>query len=727
MSAHLLRRAVIAVALVLLLSVVSATTTTAQDGARQLTPGEPVTGTLDAENFAESYIFAASVGDTITLRVTTTDDLSLALVLTDPNGDTTSASGDDAALISNLTLEADGTYVVTVLRGTGTDGDASGDYTLSLVGEITAPDGDAVAPTTDDGPVVFDGNDTYISLSAGGVDFTLTWFAAVDLNLEVRDPVGGALFFSNLTVPSGGTHGGNQNDLCDDAVAEAPAETASWPEGFVPAGSYEVIIYYQNPCTVGGPQTFELAAAVNGEDQRAITGVLNPGQRYLARVDLDVNRTWSLFNGGVDTGQLDLSRVANPVEAEVDQTYTGTITNEKPKDAFVFEGIAGQTLDVSMNATSGSLDTLLVVLDPEGRQAGFNDDSLDSTETLSTNSFLTLTLPTTGLYTVLATRYGQVIGGTEGNYTLTIASSAGVVVDAGTDTSDTTQPATTEISTAPQGSIEVTLNWQTNADLQLLVRDPSGEAVFDDNPNSQSGGILDADRVGNRGCENTTTTPTSYIYWPANRVPPSGTYEIEIWYQSDCEDPRPVTFDLSIEVDGLLLASPNETSTVTSTASAPGNRFMINFTYDQASGTVALGDGGFFNMDSPTGLNYTAQLATAQVIDVDVPIQGFIGPDQSFIVYSFEAQSGDRVSIQVNRLTGTLDTAVYLVDANGVPLAGNDDIEPGVITNSRIDETTLTFGGDYYIIVSHYGLQYGATSGDFQLLVSQFAGSISPQ
>ncbi len=719
MSAILTRRVMIVGVLLLMFSLVATATVNAQDGARQLVPGEPVTGTLDAENFAESYIFSASEGDTITLRATTTDDLTLALLLTDPEGQTTSAAGEDSAILSNYTLPKDGTYVVTVLRGTGAEGDASGEYTLSLVGDITPPATSSSA-NQDEGPIVIDGNDTYISLPQGGIEFQLTWFSAVDLNLEVRDPVGGALYFDNLTVPSGGEHGGNVNDLCDDATSDSPTETVTWPQGFVPAGSYEVIIYYQNPCTTGGPQTFELSVSVNGEDARTITGVVNPGQRYLARVELDTNRTWTLFNGGVDTGQLDLSRVANPFEAEIGQTYSDTITNDNPKDAYVFEGTAGQTLDIAMNATSGSLDTLLIVLDPEGRRIADNDDANDST-----NSFLTITLPTTGEYTVLATRYGQVIGGTEGNYTLTIVNSASSVVDADDVSTTDEQPVTTTIDATPQGSIEVTLTWQTNADLQLLVRDPTGESIFDDNPNGLSGGILDQDRVGNRGCVNTTTSPISYIYWPANRVPPSGTYEVEVWYQSDCDDPRPVSFDLSIEVDGLLLAPPGATSTVTSTATAVGNRFMITFTYDQVSGTVALGDGGFFNMDSPSGLNYRDQLSTAQLIELNDTVQGRIDPEQPFAIYRFNGQAGDRIGIQVQRLTGTLDTAVYLLDANGVLLVGNDDVEPGVNTNSQITEYTLSLTGTYYIIVSHYGLQYGGTSGDYQLVLASFGGAAS--
>jgi hypothetical protein len=719
MQAPIVRRIAIVTTLLLAFGLVLTSLTYAQDGPRQLTPGEPVTGTLSTDNFAESYVFAASAGDTITLRATTTaDDLSLSLLLTDPDGSLSSATGDEAAIISNTTLEVDGAYVVTVLRSSGADGEGEGDYTLSLVGQITPPDeGEDTASANNTPPVVFSGNDTFISLNNGGVDFSLEWFAPVDLDLEVRDPVGGALFFDNLSVSSGGQHDGNVNNLCEDAV-ESPVETALWPQGFVPAGSYEVIIYYQNPCATGGPQTFELAASVDNEDTATISGVLNPGQRYLARVEIDATGAWTLFNGGVDTGALDLSRVAEPIDAEIGQSYTGNISNDKPKDAYIFQGTAGQAVEISMTATSGSLDTLVILQDPTGQSLASNDDL----DVGITNSLITATLPSNGEYTVLATRYGQVIGGTEGDYTLTIGTPAQVVAAPDADTGDTgvtaTQPATTNIAGPPQGSIEVRLDWATNADLQLLVREPGqGETIFDDNPSGFSGGILDQNFVGNRNCDNTTTSPTSYIYWPVNRDPAVGTYEVEIWFQNDCDDPRPVTFDLSIEIEGQLLAPPGATSTVTNTATQEGNRYMITFVYDPAGGFV-LGDGGFFQMNSPNTLNYGAELPTAQTITIDVPITGQITQEQRFIVYAFEGRSGDRISISMNRLNGTLDPALFLLDPNGVPLDNNDDIDPGEITDSLIDDITLQVDGTYFIIATHYGLQYGATEGDFQLLVS---------
>lgn len=686
----------------------------AQDGgdtSRRLAPDQPVTGTLDADNFAESYVFAASTGDTISLSATTeAEELSLALLLTDPEGGLVASDGDLStpaeATLTDVALETTGTYVVTVLRGTGADGDASGEYTLTLTGELTTPTS-TPAPTQQPAATIREGNNVYIALEDGGIDISLQWSAAVDLNLEVRDPVGGTLYFDSLTVPSGGTHSGNTNGLCEDATADVPTEGSAWPQGYVPVGSYEVIIYYEQQCEVGGPQTFTLKASVNGEESQSVSGVLNPGQNYLARLTLDINRSWSVFNGGVNAG-LDLGLPTNSQEIAFNQSAFGTIDNQKPKDGYTFNGAVDQTVTVDMSATSGSLDTLLILLGPDGRLIADNDDRTDGT---STDSLLQVTLPEAGLYTIVATRYGQVIGGTEGNYTLFLGQ--------GTTTVDGTvaTPVTT-VATVPGGNVEVTLQWFTRADLQLQVRDPSGATVFDDTPSIASGGILDQNFVGNRGCVPATDgTPMYYIYWPTNRQPPLGTYEVEVWFQNDCDDPTPVNFDLTIEVGGQLLAAAGSQSTVSATATAVGNRYLITFTIN-AQGAVNLGTGNFFSMNSvSTGLDYTAQLATAQQLECDQTVQGRIDLLPGFAIYSFEGIAGDRISIGMARIgnTTSLDTAVYILDPLLTQVANNDDIEVGENTNSLIDEYQLDRDGTYYIIATRYGLSYGATTGDFTL------------
>ncbi len=685
-------------------------------GTNRLTVGQTVTGSLNAENFAESYVFDAAAGNTATLTATTTvAELSLAMVLTGPDGVVVARDGDlssaTVAVLSNVALSLDGTYVVTVLRGTGAEGDAAGEFTLALAGNITAPA--TATPTASDVSPAVSGRFVFVNLENGGIDVSLTWSAAVDLNLEVRDPIGGAIYGDNVTAESGALHSGDVNRDCTTASADNPTESVNWAQGSVPVGSYEILIYYSQPCGVSGPQTFTLTGGVNGDAASTISGVLNPGQVYLARVTLDVNRGWALFNGGVNAG-LDISLDGEFVEATLGQTFTGTITNANPKDAYTLDLTQGQQLTVNADATSGSLDTLLILLDPNGQRLLDNDDRAAGI----TDSTIQTTINTAGIYTVVISRYGQVIGGTEGAYSLGINATQTVVANTTPVASDgTSGTAITTTTTLPAGSVEVLLTWATDHDLQLLVRDPLGNSVYDDATQVSSGGILGA--VGNQGCNRADGTPTSYVYWPATRTPPAGTYEVEVWFQADCDDVSVNNFQLTIRVGGQQLYTTTQTANV-------DNHFMVTFTVN-ADGTPVQtpGDAGFFDMDNiVSGVDLTTVLAgEVTPIAYDNVTTGEIRQDRKFQVYSFEGRAGDRINILMQKQSGNLDTAVYLIGPNNQVFAANDDISAGSDTearntNSRIGGFVLTAEGTYYIVATHYGLRFGGTQGPFSLSLS---------
>jgi hypothetical protein len=692
---------------------------------RRLSVGQAVTGTLDTDNFAQSYIFDASASDQATLTaITASDELTLALVLTDPDGNILARDGDlstpQVATLSDVELPVNGTYSVSVLRGSGAEGDASGEFTLELSGNLNPPPEEVVEEDVAAPVSVPAGQTVFVTLEENGIEFTLEWSAAVDLNLEVRDPVGGAVFFDNPAVDSGGVYGGNINGTCEAATDEAPTETISWPEGVVPAGSYEILIHFVKACGVVGPQPFTLTASADGGEPTSINGIINPGQDYLARLTLDPNKNWSLFNGGVNAGfDVILEEAALPIQ--LGSSVVGNINNSNTKDAYTFDAASGETVSIEMNATSGSLDPLVILLNPNGQVIADNDDSplLDTR-----NSYLEQVIPGDGTYTVLATRYGQIIGGTEGDYVLNVETVSSVVdttddadvaTDTETETTDTTDTGETVATagTLPEGSVEVQLNWVGSADVQLLVRDPNGAVVFDDSPTISSGGILEA--VGNQNCVQATGDPVSYIYWPANRQPPVGVYEVEVWYQSDCDAPGAVTWDLSVSVGGIELFSEQQTVTL-------DEFYMVTFQVNN-DGTSEVGPGGIFRMDDPDqGLDWTDQIDTAPLLDYVnfFEANGNITLDQRFEVYRFEGRAGDRVRISmVASGTQTLDPAVYLIDPDNIYLTHNDDIEPGVNRNSLIDTFQLQKDGIHYIIATHYGLQYGATVGSYTVTLTQ--------
>lgn len=725
----------------------------AQEAAPQvLEPGVEATGTLDAENFAQAYVFSGSTGDAITLDAfTESEGLSLILLLTSPSGVFVAQDADISdpdALIADFTLPEDGQYNVTILRGEGASGESTGDYTLTLSGELTEPVvvvGSTPAPT-----VAATGNDTAtttanlntdgttIVLGDGGIQIELGWAAAVNLDIEVRDPVGGTTFSGNLTSASGGTLAADVNADCAAATAETPTETVTWAGGStVPTGSYEIILYYTNACNVGGPQQFTLTTQVNDDEASTIAGTLNPNQRYLAALEVEADGTWSLFNGGVNTG-LDISLLSNQIAAAtpfVGIQMNGAINRQTPAIAYTLEGVQGDTITLNLNAVSGSLDPFLILLDSNGAELASNDDAAAG----NTNSSITYVVPQNGVYTAIATRYGQASGGTEGDFnlilSLTVATAGNTSVAPtpapigndttaiGTDTTvtgtDTTTGANTTTNTTvirpeglPIGSVEVILTWATTADVQLLVRDPAGAAVYDDDTEIDSGGILERD--GNANCDG-ETAPTSYVYWPSSRLP-RGVYEVEIWFQRNCEDTSPVTFNLAVNVQ-------NEQIINTTQPISLDDRYAITFEISPEGAATAY-DGGFFDMADVSSINYFALLNTAEVIEYGDTVPGNITAQERYKIYSFEAEVGDTVTVAMQRTGGTLDTALFLISTQGVQLAANDDIPQQATdgprdTNSRIDSYEIPADGTYYVIATHYGLQYGGTTGSYNLTLVQ--------
>ncbi len=91
---------------------------------------------------------------------------------------------------------------------------------------------------------------------------------------------------------------------------------------------------------------------------------------------------------------------------------------------------------------------------------------------------------------------------------------------------------------------------------------------------------------------------------------------------------------------------------------------------------------------------------------------GVRGPEFNTVRYSFTASANDIISIDLNSTTAApavLDPYVYLLDANRLVLAENDDILAGRIRDSRIEQFRVPSTGTYYIDVTHWGTTSDAT------------------
>ncbi len=100
------------------------------------------------------------------------------------------------------------------------------------------------------------------------------------------------------------------------------------------------------------------------------------------------------------------------------------------------------------------------------------------------------------------------------------------------------------------GDLAFRLRWDGPQDLDLYVRDPSGEIIYYGNPISESEGRLDVD--ANAGCSGPAEHPTENIFWEENTAP-SGTYEFWAERWSACDATPTPDYRLLVLVDGVIV------------------------------------------------------------------------------------------------------------------------------------------------------------------------------
>lgn len=702
---------------VAMLAMLSLYVVRAQDATSILTPGTPAKGTLNADAPVHVYAFTGTAGQTISVDAKIPAG-GVVLLITDANGAALKQQvfQDTTASLTGITLPRDGTYYVTLSAFAYATKPAQGDFELTLT--VSAPETTAtpLAPTAVPATTVPVSNTPVVQsntftppgqfLSTTGIQVSLSWANTADLNLNVRDPLGNQLYWESRTTPTGGTFGTeagyDANGLCQ-VLTNSPKETASWPAGAITTGSYEILVFYRQPCQNSGTTPFTINVTVNGVALPPVQGALQPpvkGQQdqvfvnsFIIAPDGSVRPGANGIYGDINSlpaATKDLLTNQQPITPGT--PVTGTLTDSQSFQTFSFSGKANEIVSVSMQRTAGSLDTLLLLLDPQGNVIDSNDDTEPGkvTDSIIRNH----KLPVDGVYTIVATRYAKNIGGTEGTYELALSGA----------TEDVPQ-AVKELN-LPAGDIQISLTWSTAADLQLLVRDPSGDAVFDDTPIVPSGGRLVAS--GNVNCTRTQTTPVSYIYWPQGFAR-AGSYEVEVWYQNQCNDPNPVEFTLSIVVNGKLVYTDIGRPT-------PNQKYVTSFTID-LNQQVQTGPGGF--VGGSTTLNYQPEVATAPQITPGQNVTGSITPDNKFDVYTFQGTTGEVVSIGMNATAGTLDPTLFLISPTGVEIASNDDADPGKTTNSLINKFTLPADGQYVVIATHFATVYGGTTGTYTLTLTK--------
>lgn len=669
---------------------------------RTLVSGETRADTLSVDQVAQVYTFSGAQDAQVNLQAEAEEGTELTILLTNAAGETLMQGA--GTVMEGFRLPAEGRYYVTVLAAGGLPEGGMLDFDLSFAQEAAPVDAATEEAATEVAEPFAPGE----VLAISGLQIQLQWDSLANLDLEVRDPVGGSVYFARPATESGGLFGVNMNSVCETRSNVLPTEQVNWSAGSLPTGSYEILVYNQSldDCPTVGTADFRIDARLDDRSAPSMVGSLAPGATWVTSLRVDAEGALRPGAGGVatDAGLLPADAVAQlqqatPLTRGVPQT--GLLTSSDFLDVYSFQGRANELVTVNMAATSGSLDTLLQLLDSNGTVLAANDDLEDGQSTNST--IRNQRLLADGEYSIVATRYGKELGGTEGHYELLLSGPAGDL------------PQEVLSLGLPRGDLEIALSWNTNADLQLLVRDPRGDSVYDDTPQIPGGGRLAA--AGNVNCSASQLSPVSYVYWPEGTLTP-GMYEVEVWHQNACDDTRPVSFVLSVLANGV----PVYTGAARPVA---GQVYITSFIVgvDQQ---VEAREGGFIGIRgqgletlSLASLDFRADLEDAPLLTSGERVSGSITIEDVFDVYAFDGQAGEVISASMVRTAGRLDTVLVLLDPQGYRLADNDDAVVGEGTDSLLRELVLPEDGRYYLLATHFGLGYGGTTGTYDLLYSR--------
>lgn len=120
---------------------------------------------------------------------------------------------------------------------------------------------------------------------------------------------------------------------------------------------------------------------------------------------------------------------------------------------------------------------------------------------------------------------------------------AGIPATDGPDSGGQFLPPEIELGT---GDVQVTVQWNSAADIDLHVIDPDGEEIYFVNTTSQSGGELDVD--ANAGCGSQMPRPVENVFWPRGGAP-RGSYQVSVVYFAECEGSGATDYQVTIKLN----------------------------------------------------------------------------------------------------------------------------------------------------------------------------------
>jgi len=778
--------------------------------------------TLDTLSEAHNWLFEGQEGQNVTISVSGQGVSDPRIRLLDPQGNLVAEdddSGQDLDAYLNYTLEKSGLYTIRV------DVFQEGPYSISLEAFGGTGSGDETGTLsygeTVSGQITYENTADFWRFDGRQGDYiSISMLPGSSLSGVVRllDPTGAPLTSSEgqhtqityLLQADGpyiiiASHLDQSTGFYTLTLTQGQIATLSYGdsvEGQLSSGSIQE--YYTFEGAEGDTVIITMVATsgdldsyliLNGPDGLGLTydddsgGDLDSQIIYYSLPEQGVYTIIATRYDeeiGTSTGsyRLTLEKVEPPDrtpvgELEYGVEVYGTITERDYEDRWTFQGAEGDEITLMLEATSGSyLDPFLQILDSDTNELASSDDY-----GYSVNSRIEgFELPSSGTFTVIATRYGAFQGNSTGDYALLLAHGVpeppapdgelafGDVVE-GEITDDNYQD-----RWAFQGvegdlvSIRMVRDDGDLDSLLILLGPDNIEMFYDDD----SGGNLDAHIrgfmvpedgeytiVATRLGERAGTSRGRYTLTLAKEEPEDTTPNGSLQYGSSVSGEitnenysdywafRGTAGDLvAIGMEAVIGqgGDPYLGATLDCYLRLLGPDGEVIATDDDGGGypnsliLTALPETGTYTIGAQRldGLNgygegaYTVSLeriVDSETIALDQPVTGEVTGEVPYTVWGFDGQAGDRVTITMEALDEMLDPYLTLLGPDGTVLATDDD--SGGLYNSRIT-LTLAESGTYLIIASRYGgagrYELTVRSGQFQeendLAIGEGGGAI---
>lgn len=514
--------------------------------------GETVTGSITSTTPIQAYQFEGAAGDVITIVMAAADGSSLDsyLLLSDSSGAIV-AENDDASdvtidsAIENLTLPASDTYTIQATRFGLEGGISEGDFqlTLSLGGEGQPTTTETPAPTESATQTPAENEQipanqiSYNSPVRGFITLEIVeqrWTFegsegdAITIRMQRINPSASLDTYVILLDSDGNLLAENDDSPFGDDLSTSEILNFDLPY----TGSYIIVAtrYGGAEGTSIGEYSLEILTDAAGTAQPEAT----------AEAPLETATPEPSTQGQIsDEGQA----------IQYGAFVIGNFAVNAAPQYYDFEAQAGDIVTVSVKRQSGDFNPALTLRDSSGNLVAANNRFNGASDA----RLAAVAITSAGTYQIEVSAER----GSSGEYVLHLFE-ANTTVSAATPEPESTEAAPTEEATPepteamPDMSnavLTITLSWNTTADFDLEVTDPNGAAIGFFSPESETGGIFGGDANG--GCGETAENPNESVFW--SEEPPSGTYEIGVAYIFPCDATDPVSFTLTVTLNGEVV------------------------------------------------------------------------------------------------------------------------------------------------------------------------------